>query len=60
VATSTDETAPPDRELWSWTLTLPSGEVVRGLAPDPHTAHRTGLFAAGAAEALVRIAERAW
>ena len=45
-------------EVWSWRLTTADGEQVRGLAPDPTTAHRSAAFAAFALTALARIGRR--
>ncbi len=45
-------------EVWSWRLTTPDGDCVRGLAPDRATARKSAAFAAFAIGALDRTRER--
>lgn len=45
-------------EAWSWRLTLPDGDCVRGLAPDRAAARRSAAFAAFAVSALDRTRQR--
>ena len=45
-------------ETWSWRLTTPDGDNVRGTAPDRDAARRSAAFAASAVAALQRARTR--